>query len=91
MNYAGMMVFVTRSTPVTVERSWFERWFSWPWRPWVATKTVLDPPVVPHDYAVSIGNDLFCSEKIYERLKARREDARANPSMASRIGDLHHQ
>lgn len=24
----------------TVERSFKERWFSWPWRPWKITKTV---------------------------------------------------
>jgi hypothetical protein len=81
MNYAGMNVFVMRPRPVTVERSWPERWFSWPWRPWIATKAVLDPPVVAEDYAVNISNDLFCSETIYERLRANRrsEDPSASP------------
>lgn len=31
--------------PVEVRRSWRERLFSWPWRPWCATKTVV--PKVP--------------------------------------------
>jgi hypothetical protein len=89
MDYAGMNVIVLRPTQVVVERSWSERLLSWPWRPWIKTRVVLSH-VVPGDYAFNIGNDLFCSEEMYERLKASTmgEDARARPSTASPLGDL---
>jgi hypothetical protein len=83
-----MNVIELRCTQVAVERNWFERLLSWPWRPWIKTKVVLSH-VVPGDYAFSIGNDLFCSEVMYERLKTSTigEDARARSSTTSSLGD----
>jgi hypothetical protein len=83
-----MNVIELRCTQVAVERNWFERLLSWPWRPWIKTKVVLSH-VVPGDYAFSIGNDLFCSEEMYERLTACTigEVARARPSTVSPLGD----
>ncbi|MBI5351601.1 MAG: hypothetical protein HZB50_03075 [Chloroflexi bacterium] len=37
-----------------VRRSWVERFFSWPWRPWVKSNPVKTPSMV------KIGNDIYC-------------------------------
>ncbi len=41
--------------PMQVRRSWRERLWSWPWRPWRATKTIV--PQVPSKSFYLIGND----------------------------------
>lgn len=35
-----------------VERSWKERLFSWPWKPWKSTKTEHYPEAVPVMYRI---------------------------------------
>lgn len=37
-----------------VKRSWAERLFSWPWRPWIKADAINVPSMV------RIGNDIFC-------------------------------
>lgn len=34
------------------KRTWKERLFSWPWRPWKATKTVYYPETIPAMYRI---------------------------------------
>jgi hypothetical protein len=37
--FCGMRIFINDSmTGEHIKRSWWERLFSWPWRPWVSTK-----------------------------------------------------
>lgn len=47
--YAGVRIVTHNLTvdgpPEVVDRSWKERLWSWPWHPWVQTKTVI--PQVP--------------------------------------------
>jgi len=38
----------------TLRRSWRERFFSWPWRPWVKSHTVQSPSMA------RLGYDIFC-------------------------------
>ncbi|MBI5307694.1 MAG: hypothetical protein HZB37_05010 [Planctomycetes bacterium] len=37
-----------------IKRSWRERLFSWPWRPWVGSASVNTPSMV------RIGTDIYC-------------------------------
>lgn len=41
--------------PVTVRRSWRERWCGYPWRPWCATRTII--PQVPSKRAVYLNRN----------------------------------
>jgi hypothetical protein len=70
MNYAGMRVFVSRTTVTTVERTWRERLFTLPWRPWKWFRIEVRHAAVPADACYRVGNDLHCGEAFYERLRA---------------------
>jgi len=48
---------VKEGEPVEVKRSWFDRLFSWPWEPWIATETVI--PMVPDDGIYQFEGDTF--------------------------------
>lgn len=43
--------------PYEVKRSWYERWMTRPWRPWVSKKIVI--PKVPYRGAMLIGRNTF--------------------------------
>lgn len=44
---------VTKGKPREVPRTWRQRLWSWPWRPWVRTRT--ETPMVPASYQLSSG------------------------------------
>ena len=73
--FAGMQVFVSRATIQTVKRSWYERLWSWPWRPLQATKQVVVPAAIPTDQCYKINGALHCGEQFYEQLKAHLNEA----------------
>lgn len=51
----------------TVSRTWRDRLFSRPWRPWVKTKTVRGPE---RPGWVIIGGRLYCHPAVFAELKA---------------------
>lgn len=54
--------------PEQVRRTWRERWTTWPWRPWVATKTVV--PQVPDDQVYQVRGAFVMHPAVYHQLKA---------------------
>ncbi len=50
-----------------VVRNFRERWLSWPWMPWVKTKTVTYR--MPLEDIYMIGNNVFCHPAIAVRLR----------------------
>ncbi len=66
--FAGMRVFISRPTLKTVRRSWRERLLTWPWRPWVVSREIVIPALIPTDDIVCIGDDLHCGELAYQKL-----------------------
>lgn len=67
--FAGMRLIVSRPFIHVVKRSLLERFFSWPWRPWVKEKSEVIPPTIPTDQCFLIGNQIHCGEQFYENLK----------------------
>lgn len=54
----GMRVLTNKNltvagTPVEVEMTRRDRWFSWPWRPWVKTRMYTPREPDPHAYKMS--------------------------------------
>lgn len=80
--YAGMQVYVHPDFAV-VKRSWKERLFSWPWRPWVSTKQIPNPLFGEDGESSFIFNNmLFTTERTFAKLKAKtreRHDEYNNP------------
>lgn len=61
--------YLTISTTVEVERTWRERLFSWPWRPWRSTRTVTIYKPDPLIYETERG--LVMHPAILEELRKR--------------------
>jgi len=56
--------------PITVYRTWVERLFTRPWRPWVASRIVI--PTVPRKDVLKIGDDiLMMHPDTFRALKAQ--------------------
>ncbi len=53
--------------PVTLRRTWRERLFSWPWRPLIATRTVV--PQVPKKGAISFAGQLLMHPETFRQLR----------------------
>jgi hypothetical protein len=54
--------------PIIVRRRWVERLFSWPWRPFVATRTII--PRIPYRGAVRVNETtLAMHPATFRRLK----------------------
>ena len=66
MMFNGLRVIL--KGPRTLVRSWRERLFTRPWRPWVRTKLVPDPVVGPDDI-YRIGGTLIVGERAYQKIK----------------------
>lgn len=57
--FHGMDVVETRPMLWRRERTWRERLFSWPWRPWQRTELALEPPICkPGEYLV-VGRTIY--------------------------------
>lgn len=52
----------------TVARTWKERLITWPWKPWVATRTEVYQ--VPSEEIFRIGDRLICHHDMLARIKA---------------------
>jgi hypothetical protein len=69
-NSSGMRVIVARPWKKRIPRSWKERLFTRPWRPFQATHEIWIQPEIGPDECYRIGNVIQCGEQFYERLKA---------------------
>jgi hypothetical protein len=47
-----------------VKRTWVERLFSWPWRPWQKWKAIQ----VPSDEMIGVGSTFFVHPAIYNNI-----------------------
>ncbi len=78
--YMGLMVitslYLTVSREVTVERTWKERLWSWPWRPWVLTAQRMIQ--VPSDDVMRIGYNTIVMHP--EKLKELRRQLEVGDS-----------
>jgi hypothetical protein len=59
---------LTKDEQRTVGRSWRERLWSWPWRPWQATKVIT--VLVPSDQILRTPGALIMHPMMAERLRA---------------------
>lgn len=60
---------MTETVEKTVERTWFERLFSWPWRPWVRTKTIMKE--IPSDeFLVLNERAIMCHPEMEKEIKS---------------------
>lgn len=89
MNYAGLEIhtnpmLVVPGKPFTVRRSLKERWLSWPWRPWRATKIVV--PMVPDRTAYRTGNIVYMHPAMARELREAIPPARSNTYDANPSG-----
>lgn len=48
----------------SIERSWKERLFTLPWRPWLKTRSVYSPKI----YKLANG-DILCSHRTFQNIK----------------------
>ncbi len=67
--FMGVPVIVSRPTSHTARRTWRDRLWSRPWRPWRATKIVIRPAPIAPDQIFRVGNQLYMDERAYEQLK----------------------
>jgi hypothetical protein len=65
----GIPIIVMRPTIKTVSRSWRERLFTWPWRPWVKTKEEVSQPPIGPDQCFKMGDRFICGESFYAKLQ----------------------
>lgn len=70
MEYGGYKLVVVKPTVHTVMRSFKERWLSWPWRPWVKSRTYVTPALCEPDkcYLDQVRNIAYCGEQFYREL-----------------------
>lgn len=72
MRLVGMPVrfseYLTKPEERIVSRSWRERWLSWPWRPWVATRTLTVQ--VPSNEALMVGGYLVMHPQAFKALQS---------------------
>jgi hypothetical protein len=85
--FAGMRVIVHR--PRLVRRSWRERLFSLPWKPWVREK--LAPAAIGPDECYRIGRDtLVVGERASDDPMTLQRGRRRNPSVEA-VRSLHNE
>lgn len=67
----GMQIYespwITVSEDCIMRRSWRERLFSWPWKPWVAEKTIVMQ--VPDKHVYIAGNNVYCHPVIARQIR----------------------
>ena len=61
-------VWLTDQVERVVRRTWRERLFTWPWRPWTTTKIVT--VTVPSGRVLQIGNSLVMHPETSRQLRA---------------------
>lgn len=65
--------FLTTPVEETVNRSWKERLFSWPWKPWEATKVIHYE--IPSTEVLRLPNGIWvCHPAIAQQLRERLRD-----------------
>ncbi len=79
MAISGMEVIILSST-IMVDRSWRERLWSMPWRPWRSVKWIANPIIEPGTVLVERGK-IFCTIEQFNELKS----AACRPSMIAPI------
>lgn len=72
--FSGMRIYVSRPVSVTIRRTWKERLFSRPWRPFTTTKVIIQPATIPANECYQFGNDLHCGDRFYENLKTQTKE-----------------
>jgi len=60
--------WMTTSEKKIVPRTWRERLFSWPWRPWQATKVKFEVVLIKEVYVM--GNDIVCHPVVAEQMRS---------------------
>ena len=62
-------VYCTVPEDRIVGRSWKERLFSWPWKPWSAKKTIVIQ--APDEHVYVVGHDVVCRPAIARQIRAQ--------------------
>lgn len=77
------MRFIKLPATVTRQRSWKERLFSWPWRPWMAQERIPNQALPPEGMTLfdKSRNVFYLRPDDYERLSANPEKWRFPPAM----------
>lgn len=65
----GFDVVVQEDEILVERRTWTERLFTLPWRPWIATKTCVVPCPIPDDKVYRMGTTLYMSVRTYKEFK----------------------
>lgn len=62
---------VTEGQPISVRLTWWERLFSWPWRPWVCSVEIT--PILPSDDVIysEIENKLIMHPVKWDSIKPK--------------------
>lgn len=68
-SFAGMKIFVSRPVSATVKRTWKERLFSMPWKPFKTTKVIMKPALISGNKCYRFGDEIHCGELFYDNLK----------------------
>ena len=79
-SFRGMQVVVMR--PTIKRRTWKERLFSLPWRPWVSTRVV--PAAIGPDGCYVADGKLFVGERFYDELRRATKPDRPAPGALAR-------
>jgi hypothetical protein len=82
--FGGLRVIVDRRR--WQRRTWRERFFTRPWRPWQGMKQV--GPLLGPNQAYRIGNTLVMGEAAYDQLRKASDLADPVPKRLSRIAQL---
>lgn len=67
--FAGFKVFVSRPVLVTIKRTWKERLFTRPWRPFKATRVIMQPATIPENECYLFGNEIHCGDRFYQNIE----------------------
>jgi hypothetical protein len=65
-----LSVHLTQDQPIIVRRTWWERLWSWPWRPWTSTRVQVLR--VPSSEALRIGDLLVIHPETWVAWQAAR-------------------
>lgn len=57
--------------PMSIPRTWKERLWSWPWRPWQATRIII--PQVPQRGGTIIGDTIYMHPATVQQVRELRE------------------
>lgn len=77
---------VVDGEPYEVERTFKERWFSFPWRPFRKTKIVT--PKVPDDRVVQMGDTLMMHPVVAKAFREQLQQQNAASQKLDRINSI---